>query len=288
MQVRKAVFPVAGLGTRFLPATKAMPKEMLPVVDKPLIQYAVEEALRAGIEEIIFVTGKGKQSIEDHFDHYCELEHSLMARGKGVQLQEVTTLVPESGTLIYTRQNEPLGLGHAIWCARNAVGRQPFAVLLADDLIKSSRPVLKQMLESFDSLQASVVCIEEVDRHATASYGILDADPPVDNLTRIRGMVEKPAPEEAPSNLAIIGRYILTPEIFDILQHKERGADGEIQITDAMARLLETQPIYGLLYEGTRYDCGTKVGFQMANLSFAMDRPAMRQRLTPFLKTLKK
>lgn len=288
MQVRKAVFPVAGLGTRFLPATKAMPKEMLPVVDKPLIQYAVEEALRAGIEEIIFVTGKGKQSIEDHFDHYCELEHSLMARGKGVQLQEVTTLVPESGTLIYTRQNEPLGLGHAIWCARNAVGRQPFAVLLADDLIKSSRPVLKQMLESFDSLQASVVCIEEVDRHATASYGILDADPPVDNLTRIRGMVEKPAPEEAPSNLAIIGRYILTPEIFDILQHKERGADGEIQITDAMARLLETQPIYGLLYEGTRYDCGTKVGFQMANLSFAMDRPAMRKRLTPFLKTLKK
>ena len=285
MQVRKAVFPVAGLGTRFLPATKAMPKEMLPVVDKPLIQYAVEEALRAGIEEIIFVTGKGKQSIEDHFDHYCELEHSLMARGKGVQLQEVTTLVPESGTLIYTRQNEPLGLGHAIWCARNAVGRQPFAVLLADDLIKSSRPVLKQMLESFDSLQASVVCIEEVDRRATASYGILDADPPVDNLTRIRGMVEKPAPEEAPSNLAIIGRYILTPEIFDILQDKERGADGEIQITDAMARLLETQPIYGLLYEGTRYDCGTKVGFQMANLSFAMDRPAMRQRLTPFLKT---
>ena len=288
MQVRKAVFPVAGLGTRFLPATKAMPKEMLPVVDKPLIQYAVEEALRAGIEEIIFVTGKGKQSIEDHFDHYCELEHSLMARGKGVQLQEVTTLVPESGTLIYTRQNEPLGLGHAIWCARNVVGRQPFAVLLADDLIKSSRPVLKQMLESFDSLQASVVCIEEVDRRATASYGILDADPPVDNLTRIRGMVEKPAPEEAPSNLAIIGRYILTPEIFDILQDKERGADGEIQITDAMARLLETQPIYGLLYEGTRYDCGTKVGFQMANLSFAMDRPAMRQRLTPFLKTLKK
>ena len=288
MQVRKAVFPVAGLGTRFLPATKAMPKEMLPVVDKPLIQYAVEEALRAGIEEIIFVTGKGKQSIEDHFDHYCELEHSLMARGKRVQLREVTTLVPESGTLIYTRQNEPLGLGHAIWCARNAVGRQPFAVLLADDLIKSSRPVLKQMLESFDSLQASVVCIEEVDRHATASYGILDADPPVDNLTRIRGMVEKPAPEEAPSNLAIIGRYILTPEIFDILQDKERGADGEIQITDAMARLLETQPIYGLLYEGTRYDCGTKVGFQMANLSFAMDRPAMRQRLTPFLKTLKK
>ncbi len=285
MQVRKAVFPVAGLGTRFLPATKAMPKEMLPVVDKPLIQYAVEEALRAGIEEIIFVTGKGKQSIEDHFDHYCELEHSLMARGKGVQLQEVTTLVPESGTLIYTRQNEPLGLGHAIWCARNAVGRQPFAVLLADDLIKSSRPVLKQMLESFDSLQASVVCIEEVDRRATASYGILDADPPVDNLTRIRGMVEKPAPEEAPSNLAIIGRYILTPEIFDILQDKERGADGEIQITDAMARLLETQPIYGLLYEGTRYDCGTKVGFQMANLSFAMDRPAMRKRLTPFLKT---
>jgi UTP--glucose-1-phosphate uridylyltransferase len=286
MRVRKAVFPVAGLGTRFLPATKAMPKEMLPVVDKPLIQYAVEEAVKAGIEDIIFVTGKGKQCIEDHFDHYCELEHTLMARNKSTLLQAITTLIPESGTIIYTRQNDPLGLGHAIWCARNVVGNEPFAVLLADDLIKTEKPVLRQMIERFEKLQCSMVCIEEVDRQATASYGILDADPPVEGVTRIRGLVEKPNPEDAPSNLAIIGRYILTPEIFDILENKETGAGGEIQITDAMARLLDTQPIYGFRYEGTRFDCGTKVGFQMANLSFAMDRPEMREKLLPFIKKL--
>jgi UTP--glucose-1-phosphate uridylyltransferase len=286
MKVTKAVFPVAGLGTRFLPATKAMPKEMLPVVDKPLIQYAVEEALNAGIEDIIFVTGKGKQAIEDHFDHSCELEQTLTARNKTALLKEVLNLIPESGTLVYTRQNEPLGLGHAIWCARNIVGREPFAVLLADDLIKADKPVLGQMIERFETLQSSMVCVEEVDRQATASYGILDADPPVDRLTAVRGLVEKPKPEAAPSNLAIIGRYILTPEIFDILDNKETGAGGEIQITDAMARLLGSQSIYGYRYEGTRFDCGTKVGFQMANLSFAMDRPDMRERLTPFISRL--
>ena len=283
MKVRKAVFPVAGLGTRFLPATKAMPKEMLPVVDKPLIQYAVEEALRAGIEDIIFVTGKGKQAIEDHFDHYCELDHTLMARNKETLLREITTLIPESGTLVYTRQNEPLGLGHAIWCARNVVGNEPFAVLLADDLIKAKTPVLKQMMDRFEDVQCSMVCVEEVDRQATASYGILDADVPNDNLTKIRGLVEKPAPEDAPSNLAIIGRYILTPEIFDILENKETGAGGEIQITDAMAKLLDIQSIYGFSYEGIRFDCGTKVGFQMANISFALDRKNMRDRLLPFI-----
>jgi UTP--glucose-1-phosphate uridylyltransferase len=286
MKVTKAVFPVAGLGTRFLPATKAMPKEMLPVVDKPLIQYAVEEALNAGIEDIIFVTGKGKQAIEDHFDHSCELEETLIARGKEVLLKVVTKLIPESGTLVYTRQNQPLGLGHAIWCARNIVGREPFAVLLADDLIKAEKPVLGQMMERFESLQSSMVCVEAVDRQATASYGILDADPPVDGLTSVRGLVEKPQPEKAPSNLAIIGRYILTPEIFDILENKETGAGGEIQITDAMAKLLQSQSIYGYRYEGTRFDCGTKVGFQMANLSFAMDRPDMRERLLPFIRSL--
>jgi len=286
MKVRKAVFPVAGLGTRFLPATKAMPKEMLPVVDKPLIQYAVEEALRAGIEDIIFVTGKGKQSIEDHFDHSCELEHTLMARSKETLLREITTIVPESGTLVYTRQNEPLGLGHAIWCARNVVGDEPFAVLLADDLIKAETPVLKQMIDRFDEIQSSMVCIEEVDRRATASYGILDADIPEDSLTQIRGLVEKPKPEDAPSNLAIIGRYILTPDIFGILGKKETGAGGEIQITDAMARLLDIQSIYGFCYEGTRFDCGTKVGFQMANIAFAMERKDMRDRLLPFLREM--
>lgn len=286
MLVRKAVFPVAGLGTRFLPATKAMPKEMLPVVDKPLIQYAVEEALQAGIQDIVFVTGKGKQAIEDHFDHFCELEHTLMARNKVTLLKEITTLIPESGTIVYTRQNEPLGLGHAIWCARHIVGNEPFAVLLADDLIKSNRPVLGQMIEKFEQLQSSMVCVEEVNRQATASYGILDADPPNDSLTKIRGLVEKPDPADAPSNLAIIGRYILTPEIFSILDDKEEGAGGEIQITDAMARLLESQNIYGFNYEGTRFDCGTKVGFQMANLAFAFDRPSMRERLLPYMKKL--
>ncbi len=284
MKVRKAVFPVAGLGTRFLPATKAMPKEMLPVVDKPLIQYAVEEALRAGIQDIIFVTGKGKQAIEDHFDHYCELEHTLMARDKVALLKEITTLIPESGTIVYTRQNEPLGLGHAIWCARHIVGDEPFAVLLADDLIKSPQPVLGQMMDHFEQVQSSMVCIEEVDRQATASYGILDADRPSNSLTEIRGLVEKPDPVDAPSNLAIIGRYILTPEIFNILESKEEGAGGEIQITDAMARLLKKQKIYGFNYKGTRFDCGTKVGFQMANIAFAMERPHMRERLMPFLK----
>lgn len=286
MQVRKAVFPVAGLGTRFLPATKAMPKEMLPVVDKPLIQYAVEEALKAGIQDIIFVTGKGKQAIEDHFDHYCELEHTLMARNKVTLLKEITTLIPESGTIVYTRQNEPLGLGHAIWCARHIVGREPFAVLLADDLIKARTPVLGQMIERFNQLQCSMVCVEEVDRQATASYGILEADPPTDQVTRVRGLVEKPDPEDAPSNLAIIGRYILTPEIFDILDTKEAGTGGEIQITDAMARMLKDQAIYGFTYQGTRFDCGTKVGFQMANLAFALERPSMRERLLPFVKQM--
>jgi len=288
MKVRKAVFPVAGLGTRFLPATKAMPKEMLPVVDKPLIQYAVEEAIAAGIREIIFVTGRSKEAIEDHFDHFCELEHTLMARSKDALLKEITLLVPESGTFIYTRQNEPLGLGHAIWCARHIVGNEPFAVLLADDLMKSEKPVLAQMIERFESLQASMVCVEEVPPEATASYGILDADPPKEGITKIRGLVEKPHPKEAPSNLAIIGRYILTPEIFDILNRKETGAGGEIQITDAMAKLLARQAIYGFRYEGVRFDCGSKVGFQMANLSYALDREDMRDRLIPYVQDVLK
>jgi UTP--glucose-1-phosphate uridylyltransferase len=265
-----------------------MPKEMLPVVDKPLIQYAVEEALNAGIQDIIFVTGKGKHAIEDHFDHFCELEHTLMARNKVTLLKEITTLIPESGTIVYTRQNEPLGLGHAIWCARHVVGQEPFAVLLADDLIKSEKPALGQMIEKFDELQSSIVCVEEVDRQATASYGILDADPPNDRLTKIRGLVEKPDPAEAPSNLAIIGRYILTPEIFNILDAKEEGAGGEIQITDAMARLLNDQDIYGFSYKGTRFDCGTKVGFQMANLTYALERPSMRERLLPYIEKIMK
>jgi UTP--glucose-1-phosphate uridylyltransferase len=286
MKVRKAVFPVAGMGTRFLPATKAMAKEMLPIVDKPLIQYAVEEAYASGIKQIIFVTGAGKNAIENHFDHSCELEHLLMARGKDAQLKEIHALIPESGSIIYTRQNQPLGLGHAIWCARNIVGNEPFAVVLADDLIKAEKPVLRQMVEKFDELQSSIVSVVEVDRRDTNKYGILDADPLVDGVTKIRGLVEKPQPDEAPSNLAIIGRYILTPEIFEILENREVGAGGEIQITDAMARLLKTQDIYGYRYSGARFDCGNKAGFQMANMAFAFDRPELRERLQPFIKEL--
>ena len=288
MKVRKAVFPVAGLGTRFLPATKAMAKEMLPVVDKPLIQYAVEEAYASGIKQIIFVTGAGKAAIENHFDHSCELEHTLMARGKDAQLKELHDLIPTSGSIIYTRQNQPLGLGHAIWCARNIVGNEPFAVLLADDLIKAEKPVLKQMIEKFEAFNSSIVSVVEVPKADTSKYGILDADPLVDGVTKIRGLVEKPNPEDAPSNLAIIGRYILTPEIFDILEGKEVGAGGEIQITDAMARLLKAQDIYGYRYTGTRFDCGNKAGFQMANLAFSLDRPDMRERLVPYIKELLK
>jgi len=283
MTVKKAVFPVAGLGTRFLPATKAMPKEMLPVVDKPLIQYAVEEALSAGIEEIIFVTGRRKEALEDHFDRSCELEHTLMVRNKETLLKELDSLVPESGTIIYTRQSEPLGLGHAIWCSRHAVGNEPFAVLLADDLVKTDQPVLAQMLARFEEVQSSIVAVEKIDPKQTDRYGILDVENPDNSLLKIKGMVEKPRPDKAPSNLAIIGRYILTPEIYTYLGRKERGAGGEIQITDAMANLLKDQPIYGYLFAGQRFDCGSKAGFQMANLAYALDRPELKKDLIPFI-----
>lgn len=283
LSVKKAVFPVAGLGTRFLPATKAMPKEMLPVVDKPLIQYAVEEALSAGIEQIIFVTGRRKEALEDHFDRSCELEHTLMLRNKESLLLELDSLVPESGTIIYTRQSEPLGLGHAIWCSRHAVGNEPFAVLLADDLVKTDRPVLSQMLAKFEEVQSSIVAVEEIDPDQTEKYGILDVENSNNSLLKIKGMVEKPTPDKAPSNLAIIGRYILMPEIYAQLGRKERGAGGEIQITDAMANLLKDQPIYGYRFEGRRFDCGSKAGFQMANLAYALDRPEIKKTLVPFI-----
>jgi len=286
MKIRKAVFPVAGLGTRFLPATKALPKEMLPVVDKPLIQYAVEEALTAGIEQIIFVTGRGKEALEDHFDHSHELESILKERGKTDTLELIEALVPETGTIIYTRQNKPLGLGHAIWCARDVVGNEPFAVLLADDLVKAKTPVLSQMITAFETTQSSMVAVMEVDPSQTDKYGIVDGDQEDGALIRVRELVEKPAPESAPSNQAIIGRYILTPEIFDLLETKETGAGGEIQITDAMEKLLTTQDIYGFQFEGTRFDCGDKAGFQMANIAYAMDNPEIKDRLLSYLQTL--
>jgi UTP--glucose-1-phosphate uridylyltransferase len=286
MKIRKAVFPVAGLGTRFLPATKALPKEMLPVVDKPLIQYAVEEALSAGIEQIIFVTGRGKTALEDHFDKSFELESILQAKNKERSLREIVDLVPATGTIIYTRQNEPLGLGHAIWCARDVVGDEPFAVLLADDLVKGPKPVLSQMIQRFSRLRASMVAVMEVAPEDTDKYGIISGQDIEDNVIQLDALVEKPAPAEAPSNLAIIGRYILTPEIFSILGHKKKGAGNEIQITDAMEILLKSQPVFGYRFEGTRFDCGNKAGFQMANIAYAMDRPEIREQLVPFIKQL--
>ena len=286
MKIKKAVFPVAGLGTRFLPATKAMAKEMLPVVDKPLIQYAVEEAFDAGIEQIIFVTGRGKKALEDHFDRCFEVELTLQNKGKTDLLKQIQELVPKTGTIVYTRQNEPLGLGHAIWCARDIVGDEPFAVLLADDLIQTGKPVLKEMVKQFDRFRASIAAVMEVDNDQTDKYGILDATQLENKIYQINDMIEKPSPEEAPSNLAIIGRYILTPAIFKYLGKGEKGAGGEIQLTDAMKTLLKEQPIFGYQFEGTRFDCGDKVGFQMANLAFALERPDMRDRLTQFIKEI--
>ncbi len=288
MKIRKAVFPVAGLGTRFIPATKAMAKEMLPVVDKPIIQYAVEEAFAAGIEQIIFVTGRGKKALEDHFDKSFEIEHALKEKEKEDLLKQIQELVPRTGTIVYTRQHEPLGLGHAIWCARDIVGDEPFAVLLADDLIQTDKPVLSEMVNKFDRLRASIVAVMEVEKSQTDKYGILNAQMVEEDIVKINDMVEKPKPDEAPSNLAIIGRYILTPKIFDILGKKEKGANNEIQLTDAMKSLLKEQPIYGYKFNGQRFDCGDKVGFQMANLAFALERPEMRDRLIKFIKEIQK
>lgn len=288
MKIRKAVFPVAGLGTRFIPATKAMAKEMLTVVDKPIIQYAVEEAFAAGIEQIIFVTGRGKKALEDHFDRNYEIEHALKEKGKDDLLRQIQELVPKTGTIIYTRQHEPLGLGHAIWCAKDIVGDEPFAVLLADDLIQTDKPVLTEMVRKFDRLRASMAAVMEVEKDQTDKYGILDAELVEEDIVRIDDMVEKPKPENAPSNLAIIGRYILTPKIFQYLGHNKKGAGGEIQLTDAMKTLLKEQPIYGYKFQGKRFDCGDKVGFQMANLAFALERPDMRDRLIKFIKEIEK
>ncbi len=289
MKIKKAVFPVAGLGTRFLPATKAMAKEMLPVVDKPIIQYAVEEAFQAGIEHIIFVTGRGKKALEDHFDRSYELEMSLKEKGKDELLKVIQELVPETGTIIYTRQNQALGLGHAIWCARDIVGDEPFAVLLADDLIQTDgKPVLSEMVRHFDRFRASIAAVMEVEKEQTDKYGILDATQTEEDIYRINDMVEKPRPEDAPSNLAIIGRYILTPRIFDFLGKNEKGAGGEIQLTDAMRKLLKEQPIFGYKFKGRRFDCGDKAGFQMANLAYALERPDIRDRLIKFIQEMEK
>lgn len=282
--VRKAIFPVGGLGTRFLPATKSMPKEMLTVVDKPLIQYAVDEAREAGIEELIFITGRGKAAIEDHFDNAYELQDMLAARGKHEALRLVKETIPAPGQLAFTRQQEPLGLGHAVWCGRNFVGSDPVAVLLADDLILSEKGCLRQMIEAYNQVGGNMVALMEVPQEQTAAYGVVKPGDITDRLVEVRGLVEKPKPEEAPSNLAVVGRYILQPKVFEDLGRMEKGAGGEIQLTDALARQLGLQPFNGYLFEGRRFDCGNKVGFLEANLAFALNRPDMRDDIVGFLK----
>ncbi len=288
MKVCKAVFPAAGLGTRFLPATKAQPKEMLPLVDKPIIQYGVEEAQAAGCNQIIMITGRGKQAIEDHFDVSYELERILEARGK-TELLSVVRQISDNIHIAYVRQKEALGLGHAVLTARELVGNEPFAVLLADDVIDAEVPVLKQMMQVFEQTQCSVIATQVVEGKAISAYGVLDAKPVLGNprLYEIRNMVEKPKFEDAPSNLAIIGRYILTPGIFDVLSHTQTGAGGELQLTDGMRGLLKKEKMYAYVYEGKRHDAGDKLGFLKATVEFALKRQDLGDPLREYLRTLK-
>jgi len=274
MKLRKAVFPVAGLGTRFLPATKAMPKEMLPVVDRPLIQHVVDEARQAGIEHFIFVTGRNKGVIEDHFDRQFELEMSLLERQKQQALDVLRQDLPEPGSTSFTRQQEPLGLGHAVWCARELIGREPFALLLPDVLVQHQRGCLAQMIDAAREAgeRANIVAVEEVPPERVEQYGVVGIGARKGKMFAITGMVEKPPREQAPSNLILTGRYILQPEILDVLGKQARGAGGEIQLTDAMIALSRTQPFYGLQFEGRSFDCGSKVGFLAANVSYALAR----------------
>ncbi|MBX6376189.1 MAG: UTP--glucose-1-phosphate uridylyltransferase GalU [Acetobacteraceae bacterium] len=279
--LRKAVLPVAGLGTRFLPATKAMAKEMLPVVDKPLIQYAVEEARAAGIEQFCFVTGRGKTAIVEHFDIAYELERTLEERSKKAELELLRASAVEPGSIVTVRQQVPLGLGHAVWCARAFIGEDPFAVLLPDDLMLCETPCLAQLAQAYRDTGGNVVAIEEVPRERVNRYGVLDVEKDMGRLVSVKGLVEKPPVEKAPSNLTIIGRYVLMPEVIGHLARMERGAGGEVQLTDAMAKLIGRQPFHGLRYEGRRFDCGDKAGFLEAQVAFALKRadlaPAMRE-----------
>lgn len=284
-KVTKAVFPVAGLGTRFLPATKASPKEMLNVVDKPLIQYAVEEAVAAGITEMIFVTGRAKRAIEDHFDKAYELENELQAKGKLALLETVRNILPKNVSCAYIRQPEALGLGHAVNCARPLIGDEPFAVILADDLIDGgNRPVMQQMVDLYEETQSSVIGVEEVPREDTGSYGIVVAERNPDGLFKLNGIVEKPKPEEAPSTLAVVGRYILSPRIFRHLARANPGKGGEIQLTDAIAALLEEERVLALPFEGTRYDCGNKLGYLQATLAYAARHPEVGADFSAYLR----
>lgn len=273
--VRKAVFPVAGMGTRFLPATKAIPKEMLPIIDRPLIQYAVDEAREAGIEQLIFVTGRGKTAIVEHFDMAFELETTMAEREKSLAVLEPTRIQP--GNLVAVRQQVPLGLGHAIWCARAIVGDEPFAIFLPDELMIGSPGCMKQMVEAYEEVGGNLISVLEVPREEVSSYGVIDPGAAQGALTEVRGLVEKPRREEAPSNLIISGRYILQPEVMRVLERQEKGAGGEIQLTDAMAQMIGTQPFHAVTFAGKRYDCGSKLGFVEATLALALERDDMAE-----------
>ena len=278
--IKKAIFPVGGLGTRFLPATKAMPKEMLPVVDKPLIQYAVEEAAEAGVEEFIFVTGRNKTAIEDHFDHSFELEETLAAKGKDEALHLVKDMLHNPGSVFYVRQQQPAGLGHAVWCARHLVGSEPVAVLLADDLILGASCV-KEMVDAYKA--GNMVAVMDVPHEQTSSYGIVTPGADDGRILLVEGLVEKPDPSSAPSNIAVVGRYIITPEVFETLAAQERGAGGEIQLTDALAKQIGKAPFSGVRFSGERFDCGSKLGFLQANVAFGLNNDAMRDQLRDWL-----
>ena len=281
--LRKAVLPVAGLGTRFLPATKAMAKEMLPVVDKPLIQYAVEEARAAGIEQFCFITGRGKVALVEHFDIAYELERTLEARNKQAELAILKGTSVEPGSLVTVRQQVPLGLGHAIWCARSFVAEDPFAILLPDDLLLCDTPCMAQLAAAYRETGGNVVAIEEVPRDRVNRYGVLDVERDMGRLVSVKGLVEKPPVDQAPSNLTIIGRYVLMPEVMGHLSRMEKGAGGEIQLTDSMARLIGAQPFHGVRYEGRRFDCGDKAGWLEAQLAFALQRPDLAAAVRAFL-----
>ena len=286
-KIKKAVFPVAGIGSRFLPATKVQPKEMLPIVDKPLIQYAVEEALAAGVTEMIFITSRNKRMIEDHFDTAYELEHELATAGKTSLLESVQKIIPKNIHCVYIRQMLPLGLGHAVLCAEPVIGNDPFAVILADDLMinqVNQAGVLTQMLEQFDVLDSSLLAVEEVPLQQTQQYGILRATAFSDTIERVEQIVEKPNPSDAPSNLAVVGRYVLTPRIFDCLRKIPKGYGGEIQLTDAISMLLAHEPVFAYRYHGKRYDCGSKIGYLKATLDLGLRHPEVGQAFTQYVK----
>lgn len=287
-RVRKAVFPVAGLGTRFLPATKLIAKEMLPVVDKPLIQYAVEECIKAGIEYFIFITGRGKAVLVDHFDHAPELEEILRQRGKHEPLDELLGGMPQPGTIFATRQQDPLGLGHAVLCARAFVGDDPFAVILPDDMVMADRPCIGQLIEAWEKTGGNVVAVEQVPDDQVDRYGILDVKSQDGRLYEARGLVEKPEVGKAPSNMAIIGRYVLDPSVMTALEETKPGSGGEIQLTDAMNATFGKVPFHGVQFEGERFDCGHKVGFLEANIRFALDRPGMHDKVASMIKEIAK